>query len=70
MSSIGAKTYSLQWRLWDARGSMTAGAALTGIELAQSACVEQGALTEPVLSITKCVNIGGGIISPEVTIGP
>lgn len=58
LSSIGAEAYSLQLRLWDACGSMTAGVALTGVELAQSACVERGALTEPVLSITKCGDRG------------
>lgn len=45
---------------------MTAGVALTGSELAQPACVERGALAEPVLSITKHVYIEGDIIRPEV----
>lgn len=66
LSSVGAETHGLQWRLWDACGSVTAGVALTGVELAQPACVERGALTEPVLSITKRVNIEGDIIRPEV----
>lgn len=66
LSSVRAETYSLQWRLWDASGSMTAGVALAGSELAQTACVERGALTEPVLSITKHVHIEGDIIRPEV----
>lgn len=50
---IRAETNSLQWRLWDACGSMTAGAALTGAELTQSASIKRGALTEPALSITE-----------------
>lgn len=45
---------------------MTAGVALTSVELAQPACVERGALTEPVLSITKRVDIERDIIRPEV----
>lgn len=45
---------------------MTTGVALAGVELAQSACVERGAFTEPVLSITKCVDIEGDVIRPEV----
>lgn len=47
---------------------MTAGVALTSSELAQPACVERGALTEPVLSITKHVDIEGDIIRPEVKV--
>lgn len=66
LSSIGAEAYGLQWRLWDACGSVTAGVALTSAELAQPACVERGALAKPVLSITKRVDRGGDIIRPEV----
>lgn len=50
---IRAETNCLQRWLWDARGSMTAGVALTGAELTQSAGVKRRALTEPVLSITE-----------------
>lgn len=57
LSSIRAETNCLQRGFWDACGSMTAGAALTGAELAQPACVKRGALAEPVLSITKCAEI-------------
>ena len=45
---------------------MTTGVALAGSELAQPSCVERGALTEPVLSITKRVDIEGDIIRLEV----
>ncbi len=66
MSSVGAETHGLQWRLWDACGPVTAGVALAGVELAQPACVERGALAEPVLGVTKRADIEGDIIRPEV----
>lgn len=49
---------------------MTAGVALAGVELAQPACVEQGALTEPVLRIAECVDIQRKTsLGPEVKMG-
>lgn len=49
---------------------MTAGVALTRAELAQPARIERRALAEPVVSIAKCVDVEGDIISPEVKSGP
>ena len=66
LSSVGAEAYGLQWRLWDACGSVTAGVTLASAELAQPARVERGAVAEPVLSIAKRVDRGGDIIRPEV----
>lgn len=51
LPSVRAEAHGLQRRLGDARGSVTAGVALTGAELAQAAGVEWSALAEPVLAV-------------------
>lgn len=51
LPSVRAEAHGLQRRLGDARGSVTAGVALAGAELAQPAGVERGALAEPVLAV-------------------
>lgn len=66
LSAIGAEAHGLQWRLWDACGSVTAGVSLASIELAQCTGVERGTLTEPVLGITGCVHREADSISPGV----